>query len=117
MATRSPYQLIEKLRQRRATHKQKNPVYRIGFGFAGFVIALTGLAMLVLPGPALVVLPVGLFMLALEFNWAEKLLETTLNKADGARRSVASRIPIELAIAGVLIGFAAALVAIWAFLR
>ena len=116
MSEPSRYQWIEKLRERRVHHKQRNRFYRAGFGLAGFVIALTGLAMLVLPGPALVVLPVGLFMLALEFNWAEKLLETTLTKADGARRG-ASRIPTELAWAGILIGVSAALVAVWYFLR
>ena len=112
----SRYKWIQKLRERRVHHKRRGRVYRVGFGFVGFLIALTGVAMLVLPGPALVVLPVGLFMLALEFNWAEKLLEVTLTKADGARRG-ASRIPTELVWAAILIGFSAALVAVWYFLR
>lgn len=36
---------------------------------------MTGLAMFVLPGPAIVVIPIGLAILALEFKWAEKMLE------------------------------------------
>jgi hypothetical protein len=40
--------------------------------------------MLVLPGPALAVIPVGLAMLALEFAWAEKLLEIAVDKAEAA---------------------------------
>lgn len=40
----------------------------------GFTILATGIAMIVLPGPAFVVIPVGLALLATEFIWARKLL-------------------------------------------
>ena len=40
----------------------------------GFTILATGIAMIVLPGPAVVVIPVGLAILATEFIWARKLL-------------------------------------------
>ena len=43
------------------------------------MILLGGLAMLVPPGPAFVVIPVGLAMLALEFEWAEQLLVQALD--------------------------------------
>jgi uncharacterized protein (TIGR02611 family) len=43
-----------------------------------FVIGMTvlaiGVAMIVLPGPATVVIPVGLGILAVEFAWAERML-------------------------------------------
>jgi uncharacterized protein (TIGR02611 family) len=39
----------------------------------GTVIAI-GIAMIVLPGPAVVVIPAGLAILATEFLWAKKLL-------------------------------------------
>jgi tellurite resistance protein TerC len=39
----------------------------------GFTILLLGLAMIVLPGPAIVVIPVGLAVLATEFIWAKRL--------------------------------------------
>lgn len=41
---------------------------------AGFLILATGLAMIVLPGPAIIVIPVGLSLLSGEFLWARKLL-------------------------------------------
>lgn len=41
----------------------------------GFTILVAGLAMVVLPGPAIVVVPVGLAILATEFVWARKLLD------------------------------------------
>ncbi len=40
----------------------------------GFTILATGIAMIVLPGPAIIVIPVGLTILATEFLWARKLL-------------------------------------------
>ena len=42
----------------------------------GFTVLLVGVAMVVLPGPAVVVIPVGLAILATEFIWARKLLDT-----------------------------------------
>lgn len=41
----------------------------------GFTILVAGIAMIVLPGPAVVVIPVGLAILATEFIWARKLLD------------------------------------------
>jgi len=41
----------------------------------GFTVLLIGLAMTVLPGPAIIVIPAGLAILATEFIWARKLLE------------------------------------------
>src|SRR6266545_1991970 len=40
----------------------------------GFTVLLIGVAMLVLPGPAVVVVPIGLAILATEFVWAGRLL-------------------------------------------
>ncbi len=40
----------------------------------GGTILLFGLALLVLPGPAVVVVPVGLAILATEFAWARRLV-------------------------------------------
>lgn len=41
----------------------------------GFTILLIGVVMIVTPGPAIVVIPVGLAILATEFVWARKLLK------------------------------------------
>jgi uncharacterized protein (TIGR02611 family) len=41
----------------------------------GFTVLLIGIAMVVLPGPAVVVIPLGLAILATEFLWAKRLLE------------------------------------------
>jgi len=39
----------------------------------GFTILLFGIALIVLPGPAVVVIPIGLGILATEFVWARRL--------------------------------------------
>lgn len=41
----------------------------------GTTILIVGVFMIVLPGPAVVVIPVGLMILATEFVWARKLME------------------------------------------
>ena len=40
----------------------------------GFTVLAVGIAMIVLPGPAVVVIPVGLGILGLEFAWARRWL-------------------------------------------
>jgi tellurite resistance protein TerC len=41
----------------------------------GGTIVLFGLALIVLPGPAVIVVPIGLAILASEFAWARSLLK------------------------------------------
>ena len=41
----------------------------------GFTVLLIGIALIVLPGPAVLVIPVGLSILAAEFVWARRLLK------------------------------------------
>lgn len=48
---------------------------RIIVAVVGFTVLLIGSAMIILPGPAVVVVPVGLAILATEFVWARRLLQ------------------------------------------
>ena len=41
----------------------------------GMTMLVIGVAMIVLPGPAIVVIPVALGILATEFAWARRLLQ------------------------------------------
>jgi tellurite resistance protein TerC len=52
----------------------------------GFTVLLAGVAMIVLPGPAVVVIPVGLAILATEFLWARKLLESLKERIQRMRK-------------------------------
>ncbi|MDQ3198069.1 MAG: PGPGW domain-containing protein [Verrucomicrobiota bacterium] len=44
-------------------------------GIIGGTVVLFGLALVVLPGPAVVVVPLGLALLATEFAWARRLIK------------------------------------------
>ncbi len=50
----------------------------------GGTITLIGIAMIVLPGPAFIVLPVGLAILAIEFAWARHWLKKVKHMAQEA---------------------------------
>lgn len=45
----------------------------------GFLVLVTGLALIILPGPAIIVIPLGLSLLAGEFIWARRLLSRLNN--------------------------------------
>jgi uncharacterized protein (TIGR02611 family) len=45
---------------------------KIIVGLVGGIVLLIGIALLVLPGPAFLVIPAGLAILATEFEWAER---------------------------------------------
>lgn len=47
---------------------------KVVVGVIGFTVLLIGLAMVVLPGPAFIVVPAGLAILGLEFAWARAWL-------------------------------------------
>jgi uncharacterized protein (TIGR02611 family) len=79
----------ERLAEQREAHARRNRFYRAGFAIVGATVTLAGVAMLVTPGPAFVVIPLGLAMLALEFAWAERLLDRALDQAEIAQRKAA----------------------------
>ena len=109
--------LIERLRAQRATHKDRTLVVRLGLVVVGFTVLFAGIAMLVLPGPALAVIPVGLAILSLEFAWAARLLEVAIEKAEQAKQSAKETTATQriiVAIAVVLgVAAIAVAVAIW----
>jgi tellurite resistance protein TerC len=65
---------VTKLFIKRVTVKSFSQAKRIIKIVVGFTLLLVGLALMVLPGPATVVIPVALAILAGEFVWARWLL-------------------------------------------
>jgi tellurite resistance protein TerC len=61
---------------------------RIAVSIVGFTVLAVGIAMIVLPGPAFIVIPVGLGILGLEFAWARRWLKTVKEKAEAVARTV-----------------------------
>jgi tellurite resistance protein TerC len=68
----------------RMTVKTMGQAKRLIRIIVGFTLLAVGLALIVLPGPAVVVIPVALAILAGEFVWARRLL----NRFDGGLRSL-----------------------------
>jgi uncharacterized protein (TIGR02611 family) len=100
--------LIEKLEARRATHRDRSRIYRIAFGVVGAAVLVGGVIMLVTPGPAFVLIPIGLAMLSLEFVWAEKLLERSLEQAQIAQAKAAQTTRTQRILAGIATALAVA---------
>jgi uncharacterized protein (TIGR02611 family) len=61
---------------------------RIGISIAGFVLLIVGLAMLVLPGPGLLLIIAGFAILATEYVWAQRALNFAKQKAAQAKNKV-----------------------------
>jgi uncharacterized protein (TIGR02611 family) len=81
--------VVRRLEAQRETIKEKPRPLRWLLVAAGFTLLLAGVVMLVLPGPAFVVIPVGLALLSLEFCWAQRLLDRSLVEAEKAKRKAA----------------------------
>jgi uncharacterized protein (TIGR02611 family) len=60
--------------------KSLRQVKRVIIGVVGFTVLAIGLVMIVLPGPAFIVIPVALGILATEFVWAKKLIQKVRSK-------------------------------------
>jgi hypothetical protein len=61
--------VVEKLEK-----KSPNQLKRFFVALIGGTVVLIGLALVILPGPAFVVIPAGLAILATEFAWARRWL-------------------------------------------
>jgi uncharacterized protein (TIGR02611 family) len=68
---------------------------KVGVAIAGGCVLVVGVALIFLPGPAIVVIPLGLALLATEFRWAGRLLgylkQRGSRAVQWARRAVARR--------------------------
>ena len=53
---------------------------RVAITVVGGTILLIGIALIVLPGPAFVVIPIGLAILSVEFAWARRWLRKVREK-------------------------------------
>jgi uncharacterized protein (TIGR02611 family) len=106
--------LVRRMRAYKERHVARPRPIRWLFVVAGFTVLLAGLAMLVLPGPALAVIPLGLFLLALEFQWAETWLERSIRQADRAKQKAAETSRTTRVLTGTATALAIAGFAAWA---
>jgi len=108
--------LVTRLQERKELHLQRSRIVRALYVMVGFTVLVAGLAMLVLPGPAFLVIPIGLAILALEFSWAETMLERAIEQGEKARQRATDTTTTQRVLTGVAVGLGAAAVAVWAML-
>lgn len=108
--------LVRRLERQRARHRQRPVAVRALYIVVGFTLVAAGAAMLVLPGPAFVVIPIGLALLSLEFMWAERLLDTALQKGEQARRRAAETSRTQRVLSAIAFVLGAAALVAWAIL-
>jgi tellurite resistance protein TerC len=53
------------------------PLRKVIIALIGGTVLLIGIALIVLPGPAFIVIPIGLAILATEFAWARRAVTKT----------------------------------------
>ena len=107
-------ELLVKLRERKERHQQRNVVHRYAIVAFGVLVILVGIVLSGpgVPGPGFLVILIGISFLALEFDWAERLLERAIifgdDLADRAEQtSKGQRIVFGIVTAIVVIGFIA----------
>lgn len=108
--------IVERLEARRDRHRERSLTVRALYVTAGFTVLLAGIAMLVLPGPAFLVIPIGLALLSLEFAWAEGLLRHALKHGETARRKAAETTRTQRILSASAIALAVAALAAWGLL-
>jgi uncharacterized protein (TIGR02611 family) len=60
-------------------------------GVIGVTILIVGIAMIVLPGPALILIPVGVGLLATEFAWARWIVRRARHAIAKARSEISRK--------------------------
>ena len=66
-----------------AVDKTYKVARRIAVAVVGFTVLAVGVALIVLPGPAIVVIPIGLAILSVEFAWARMWLKKIRRSISG----------------------------------
>jgi uncharacterized protein (TIGR02611 family) len=111
MAEEEPHPRIQKLRERKARHKQRSKAFRIPWIVVGVVLVLAGmvLSLPLVPGPGFLLIFLGLAMLALEFDRVERLVERLVDRVDQLEESAKEASPLQraLAIGAIVVGIAA----------
>ncbi|MBP1151887.1 MULTISPECIES: PGPGW domain-containing protein [Methylocaldum] len=60
---------------------------RVVIGVVGSTVVLIGIALIVLPGPAFLLIPLGLAILGIEFAWARHWLRVVKRRAKDLKQS------------------------------
>lgn len=95
MMKTTPPQWLKAIIERRGQEGAYRIIRRVIIFSVGMTVVLIGIAMIVLPGPAIIVIPMGLAVLATEFVWAKVLLNymkrETKRMTDGIKNGIRNK--------------------------
>lgn len=102
--------MMARVRARKERHKARSRFYRAGVVGAGSSLILVGflLSLPGVPGPGLLVVAIGLALLALEFDRAERLLDRILERLERMGEATSRASGRQKALTGALVVVAAA---------
>jgi uncharacterized protein (TIGR02611 family) len=105
-------ELLIKLQERKERHKQRNVVHRAAIVVLGLLVVCAGVLLSLpgVPGPGIVTIIFGVGFLALEWDWAERLLERVIIWGDRAAERAENATMRERVVTGI-----ATVVAVTAF--
>jgi uncharacterized protein (TIGR02611 family) len=110
-----PPELLVRLRERKERHKQRHLLHRIAIVILGVLIVFAGIVMSGpgVPGPGIATILIGLGFLALEFDWAERMMERVIVWGDQVKdraeeTSTTQRIVVAFVTALAVAAFAVA---------
>jgi len=112
-------ELLVKLQERKARHKQRNIVHRAAVVVVGVLIVCVGIVLTLpgVPGPGIVTIIVGIGFLALEFDRAERWLERVIvwgdRTAERAERTTTKQRAIASAITVLALAAFAVAAVLW----
>ena len=111
--------MIERVRDQKERHKQRGKAYRVSVATVGVLLVLAGavLSLPLVPGPGLLVAALGLAILALESDRAERLLERVLQRLERASEAAsrAGRVWKAVAVLATVVAVGVAAVAVVLF--
>jgi len=84
-------------------YHRRGRLFRVLWLVAAVIVIAAGLVMTVVPGPAIIVIPIGVAMLAARFRWAQWLLRATIEYGVTFHRWL-GRAPIAVRLAFWLTG-------------
>ena len=85
MAEHDHHEALRKVRHFFRVDKVPKPFRKIFVGIIGGICFCAGIIMIFTPGPAFVFIPLGLLLLASEFQWAERWAHRFLDWMHGVR--------------------------------
>ena len=112
-------ELLIKLQERKARHKQRHIVHRVAVVVAGVLIVCLGIVLTLpgVPGPGIVTIIFGVGFLALEFDRAERWLERVIIWGDRTAERAEQTTTKQRVLAGIAtalaIGAFAAAAILW----